>query len=314
MSQEFEYDVALSFAGEQREYVERVASNLRSGGVRVFYDSYEKADLWGKDLYEHLDYVYQRAARFCVVFASVDYAMKMWTSHERRSAQARAIEEKVEYILPARFDDTEIPGIRKTVGHIDLTQVSADELSQLIVEKLGPRSRSNYFPADPIRLFEMLEVEGTVAEDWTVRIGRSFYLALRRMTEAERLLLFEVFAEGCESNLPENVHVSLDLIRRVTGTPPVEVRQMLKGLSSLGIEATTYSSSDHEEDDMVKVVWDDRTVLTDEDEDDFAQIHSTEVARAVLLGAAEDFCTECARAALKDLNFSALAEPLPLDE
>src|SRR5689334_15561742 len=59
-SRAFEYDVCLSFAGEQREYVEDVAARLRASGVRVFYDDYEKASLWGKDLYEHLDWIYRK--------------------------------------------------------------------------------------------------------------------------------------------------------------------------------------------------------------------------------------------------------------
>ena len=49
-----EYDVSLSFTGEDREYVEQVASGLRHQGVRVFYDRYEEANLWGKDLCVHL--------------------------------------------------------------------------------------------------------------------------------------------------------------------------------------------------------------------------------------------------------------------
>jgi hypothetical protein len=66
--------------------------------------------LWGKDLYEHLDWIYQKAARYCVLFASEAYANKVWTTHERRSAQARALQSNQEYVLPVRFDDTEIPG------------------------------------------------------------------------------------------------------------------------------------------------------------------------------------------------------------
>ena len=45
-----EYDVALSFAGEDREYVEAVASALQQAGVKVFYDQYEEVELWGKNL------------------------------------------------------------------------------------------------------------------------------------------------------------------------------------------------------------------------------------------------------------------------
>ena len=32
------YDIALSFAGEDREYVEAVAESLRVKSIRVFYD------------------------------------------------------------------------------------------------------------------------------------------------------------------------------------------------------------------------------------------------------------------------------------
>jgi hypothetical protein len=54
----FEFDVALSFAGEDREYVGTIANQLRARGIRLFYDQYEQVTLWGKDLYEHLDDVY----------------------------------------------------------------------------------------------------------------------------------------------------------------------------------------------------------------------------------------------------------------
>ena len=132
----YEFDVALSFAGEERDYVERVAKYLTEKGVKVFYDKYGEVDLWGKDLYVHLDEIYRKKARYCVMFLSKNYAKKVWTNHERESAQARAFEEKKEYILPARFDDTEIPGIRPTMGYIDLRKKSPEEFSDLIIAKL----------------------------------------------------------------------------------------------------------------------------------------------------------------------------------
>lgn len=46
------YDVALSFAGEDREYVEEVAIVLKRFGVRVFYDKFEETELWGKNLFD----------------------------------------------------------------------------------------------------------------------------------------------------------------------------------------------------------------------------------------------------------------------
>src|SRR5215218_2165065 len=93
----FEFDIALSFAGENRAYVADVAERLRSQDIRVFYDQYEQATLWGKNLYDRLDYVYRRAARYCILFISKQYADKVWTNHERQSAQARALDENQEY-------------------------------------------------------------------------------------------------------------------------------------------------------------------------------------------------------------------------
>ena len=136
MVNKFEYDVALSFAGEDRAYIEKVAEYLKGKDIKVFYDKYEITILWGKDLYNHLDEVYQKKARYCVMFLSCHYAEKLWTNHEMKSAQARAFTEKGEYILPARFDDTEIPGILPTIGYIDLPSLEPEEFCKLIIEKL----------------------------------------------------------------------------------------------------------------------------------------------------------------------------------
>lgn len=135
-NQEFEYDVALSFAGEERDYVDRVATTLKSENISVFYDAFEEAKLWGKDLYEYLDEIYKKKAKYCIIFISKNYAKKLWTTHERKSAQERAFTESEEYILPARFDDTVIPGIRSTVGYIDLTKNSPEQFCEIIKQKL----------------------------------------------------------------------------------------------------------------------------------------------------------------------------------
>ena len=44
--QQFRYDVCLSFAGEDRTYVKEVAGELTVRGVKVFYDEYERSELW----------------------------------------------------------------------------------------------------------------------------------------------------------------------------------------------------------------------------------------------------------------------------
>ena len=121
MREGIEFDVALSFAGENRVYVEHVAESLKEKGIRVFYDNFEQVNLWGKNLYDYFQDVYRNKAYFIVMFISKYYVEKAWTNVERQSMMSRAIDLKAEeYILPARFDDTEVPGLFPTIGYVSL--------------------------------------------------------------------------------------------------------------------------------------------------------------------------------------------------
>ena len=131
------YDIALSFAGEDRVYVEEVAHILDISGVAVFYDRFEEADLWGKNLYEHLQEIYCDKATYTIIFCSKHYESKVWTNHERRSAQERALKSNKEYILPVRFDDTSIPGVNDNVAYLDLSEIDPYSLCEHICKKLN---------------------------------------------------------------------------------------------------------------------------------------------------------------------------------
>jgi len=135
LHEQVDYDVAFSFAGEDRDYVEIVAAALE-GRLRVFYDKWERVGLWDKDLYAHLDDIYRKRSNFCVIFVSEHYARKAWTNHERKSAQARAFSENREYILPARFDDTEVSGVLPTIGYIDLRNLKPEDFAELLFSKV----------------------------------------------------------------------------------------------------------------------------------------------------------------------------------
>lgn len=150
MSTTFKYDVAISFAGEQRRDAEAIADHLRAAGLTVFYDTYEQVDLWGKNLADHLADVYQHHARYCLMLVSKEYAAKVWTTHERQSAQARAITQNTEYILPVRFDDTPIPGLLPTIGYVQFKDHGAQGIATLLLQKLGKATPPNAAPASII--------------------------------------------------------------------------------------------------------------------------------------------------------------------
>lgn len=130
------YDIALSFAGEDRAIARQLAGMLRQADFRVFYDEYQKAELWGKDLYVHLSEVYRNKAKYCVMFISQHYSKKLWTNHERKAAQERSFRESREYILPLRLDDTELPGILDTTGYVDLRETRIEEVFEVLSQKL----------------------------------------------------------------------------------------------------------------------------------------------------------------------------------
>ncbi|WP_300700587.1 toll/interleukin-1 receptor domain-containing protein [uncultured Phocaeicola sp.] len=139
MEDQFEYDVALSFAGEQREYVERVAKFLKSKDIRVFYDRDVQSVLWGKNLSVALEEIYLDKAQYCIIFISSDYAKKEWTCLEVSAAMERMLHnrpKRIEYILPVQFDKTKIPGIGNTLGYLDGTQYTPEEIGQMVLEKL----------------------------------------------------------------------------------------------------------------------------------------------------------------------------------
>ncbi|HWQ92239.1 MAG TPA: TIR domain-containing protein [Clostridia bacterium] len=299
----FDYDVCLSFAGEDRTYVSRLADALRERGVRVFYDEYEKVALWGRDLYVHLNDVYDRLARYCVVFISKHYKRKLWTNHERQAAQERAFRDHADYILPARFDDTALPGLRDTVGYIDLRATKPVELAELIWQKLGPRQRGDFFPPSPDRLLNRLPFDGETDRDVILERAHSLFSSLRRTDAAERSIIFNTFMHGCPAELPENVHINMDLLRRLTGFTPIRIKRVAEGLESLGLmsrvrrnHGDTVRSRKQEYLEFRYECW-----QVDADGD------ATELAHAMIDVATEDCCEECGIKALMDLDFGQLA-------
>ena len=134
---DYEFDIGLSFAGEQRRYVERVAEELNYRGIRVYYDADDQANLWGRDLGQYFKEVFQDKCRYCIVFASKEYATKMWPTFELENLLQKATEGRSDFILPVRFDQTVIPGIPYTLSYLDACSHTPVQISQLAAQRLG---------------------------------------------------------------------------------------------------------------------------------------------------------------------------------
>jgi len=142
------WDVALSFAGAQRDYVGQVAAALKAQGVRCFYDKDEQVRLWGTYMAEELPRIYARESAAVVVFISAEYAGRDWTRLERRAAFSRQVAEAGVFVLPARFDDSELPGLLPDVQAVDLGDYTPGQFADLVVAKLAELDISP-FPLSP---------------------------------------------------------------------------------------------------------------------------------------------------------------------
>jgi tetratricopeptide (TPR) repeat protein len=139
-----EFDIAISFAGEDRDIAKEFAVKLTKSGLRIFYDDYEQANLLGETLTEYLIDIYKNKASFCLVLVSKHYIVKRWTRHEWKAAQARAFEEYDKaYILPIRIDDSELPGLLPTIGYMTLKKDNLSDIVNVILQKTLFQSEFN---------------------------------------------------------------------------------------------------------------------------------------------------------------------------
>lgn len=137
-----DFDVAVSFAGENRWFVEEVVQRIKDAGFQVFYDEDQKHEMWGEELTEFFPDVYERRSRFVVMFISKDYASKAWTNLERRSVLLKAMNSNAPYLLPVRLDSTELPGVRSSIAYLDGLREGPDGVVAGVLHKLGQPSSS----------------------------------------------------------------------------------------------------------------------------------------------------------------------------
>ncbi|WP_305064946.1 TIR domain-containing protein [Methanococcoides sp.] len=130
------YDIAFSFAGEDRGIVEEIAEDLISNSISVFYDNFEKSELWGKRLDHYFKETYAKNTRFVIPFISEHYPNKDWTNFEFSVAHGEAKKRDSEFILPVRIDDTHVVGIPSTIGYLDYNKEGKDGIVKAILSKL----------------------------------------------------------------------------------------------------------------------------------------------------------------------------------
>mgnify|MGYP001133801279 CR=1 FL=1 len=132
----FEYDIALSFAGENRNYVQTVANILRDNYAKVFFDEFEQVKLIGRYLPTYLDETYGSKSEWCVVFYSEFYSTKAYPRLEFKGMISGTLRQQRDYVIPVRLDDTPLPGQWADIGYIDGRHLYPGQVAELLMQKI----------------------------------------------------------------------------------------------------------------------------------------------------------------------------------
>lgn len=129
------YDIAISYSSKQKEYVTEVAENLEMSGIKIFFAPFKENEMWGEKLDLYLDETFFSKAKFCIMFISRDYIEIEWCNKEASAAFNRQSEMGT-YILPVRFDDTQLIGLSPNIAFLTTKDNNPKELSLKVIRKL----------------------------------------------------------------------------------------------------------------------------------------------------------------------------------
>lgn len=134
---EYPWDVAVSFAGEDRATVLEFVNGLEEKGIFPFYDFNHQAQLWGVDLQKRLAEVYANDALYMVIFISSKYPEKDWTRFEFEIGKSAGSKRPETYILPIIIEDVPLVGLANTLGKVFLKNHDINYCVDLLIAKLN---------------------------------------------------------------------------------------------------------------------------------------------------------------------------------
>ena len=89
------YDIALSFAGEDRGFADHLRDSLEELGHSIFYDFAEQHRIIGEDVEKYLGPIYRSGSRYVVAILGEMYGRKRWTLFEADQYKDRLLKGEV---------------------------------------------------------------------------------------------------------------------------------------------------------------------------------------------------------------------------
>jgi hypothetical protein len=188
------FDVALSFPGEHRTFVEAVAARLSAvlGKEHVLYDKYYEAEFARLNLNVYLPKLYRTQSELIVVFLCPEYEQKQWCKLEWRhigNLIATIDESRIMLLRYGYEGDFSDLGILPGDGTIDFKGRSPEDIADKIIERFkinGGQIRTNGQPPKETALPPLVDISRIDRYAPAGLIGR----------EAETKLIEDVWTEA----------------------------------------------------------------------------------------------------------------------
>lgn len=137
-SRQFRFQVALSFPGEHRARVEKIALILANklGQSNVLYDEWYRAEFARPNLNVYLPTLYHEQSLLLVFFLCGAYAEKEWCGLEWRAGLDLLKRKEDDRLMLLRLDRADVPGLYSIDGYLDISTMSEDEVAHEILKRL----------------------------------------------------------------------------------------------------------------------------------------------------------------------------------
>ena len=112
---DIEFDIAISFAGENRELAEIIVEQLGELDISVFYDRNYEDNYLGGPWSKYFSEIFLNQSRLVVAILDQHHFEKVWPTFERDCFSSRVPDGEV---IPIFLDDTVFPGIPKDLVSI----------------------------------------------------------------------------------------------------------------------------------------------------------------------------------------------------
>src|ERR1017187_5391357 len=147
------FSVAISFAGEKRGFVDKVAALLaeRLAENAVLYDKFHEAELARPRLGDYLSELYQNQTDLVVAILAPDYSKNKWCGLELEPILKLASKKVSNRVMLCRFGHAKPKALYGTAGFLELDHLLPKQMTRLVLDRLelidGKTSKSDSSPS-----------------------------------------------------------------------------------------------------------------------------------------------------------------------